>query len=268
MKKRLTLGFVVILLLVISLPASAQVSEIALVNPGFENEYVTVPGGYAASGWTTHYKEGTVPPLSSVGGGSNPTRRPEFKPIDAKQYPERVAEGDRAQVAFAFYGIMDAAFSQQVAVEKGKVLRFSVQAHGWSTNTDDPNQHTGDVWLSLGIGAEGQTDPWAHGIEWTRYDWTPATYRTYESRAVTAESSTVTLFILVTNKWATKHNDLYLDDARAWYETGGDCQECPPCPECPECQPCPPTGTFDWEMMRALIDEALRIRPPVMWPRP
>jgi len=222
-----------------AVPVGAQ--ELALVNPGFEGDYVTVPGGYAAYGWATFYKEGTKPPLADFGGGDNPTRRPEFKPIEAKFYPERVADGDKAQVAFAFFGIMDAAFSQQVAVQPGQRVQFSVQGHGWSTDTDDPTQHTGEVYVSLGIGAEGQTWPWEHGIVWRRYNWTLAEYKTYTSREVVAEADRVTLFVLVTNKWAAKHNDFYLDDAHAWIVAdGGDCPECPACPS-PE--PCP-TGTY------------------------
>jgi len=246
---------------VCSWPSYAQApSEIQLVNPGFEGDYVTVPGGYAAPGWVTHYTENARPPLAAVGGGSDPTRRPEFKPIDASQYPERVAEGERAQVAFAFYGIMDAAFSQQVSVERGRDLRCSIDAHGWSTNTDDPSQHSGDVWISVGIGAEGQTDPWEHGIEWTRWDWTAAEYRTYQSRVVTAESERVTLFVRVTNKWSVKHNDAYIDAARCWYVDSSGTIPTPepqptptPCPTCPPCEP----GTCNEQAIAQAVVDAL-----------
>ena len=258
----------VALCLCLAVGVSAQGERsLALINPGFEGEYIVVPGGYAAPGWTTHYKEGTRPPLADSGGGGNSTRRPEFKPIDAAQYPNRVAEGERAQVAFAFYGIMDAAFSQQVSVEKDKDIQCSIQGHGWSTNTDDPNKNTGDVHVSLGIGAEGQTWPWEHGIEWTRYDWTPSTYRTYYSRVVTARSSQVTFFILVTNKWAAKHNDFYLDDADCWYvEIGGECPACPtpqptqtpqPTPEpCPTCVP--GSGACNYDVIRDIVGQEVR----------
>jgi len=231
----------------------ATAEQITLVNPGFESPYGAVPGGYVAQGWTSHYRENTLPPLAESGGGSDPTRRPEFKPIEAAQFPNRVAEGERAQVAFAFYGIMDAAFSQQVDVEQDRDVQFSIQAHGWSTNSDDPGQHSGEVYVSLGIGAEGQSWPWEHGIEWTRYEWTPGSYQTYYSRVVTAESERVTLFVLVTNKWSVKHNDVYLDDARCWYvaESG----ELPPqnCPECPPCEP----GTCNEEQIATTVVERL-----------
>ena len=249
--------------------ATAQGGAV-LVNPGFEGEYIAVPGGFAAPGWTTHYREGTVPPLAASGGGSDWTRRPEFKPIDADQYPERVAEGERAQVAFAFFGIMDAAFSQSVQVEKEQRVQCSIQGHGWSTNTDDPSHHTGDVWVSLGIGAEGQTNPWEHGIVWTRYDWTPAEYRTYTSRDVTAQSGEVTLFVLVTNKWAVKHNDFYLDDAECWIVADGPAPQptpqptqIPPTPQI--CPTCVPGGSCDVDYGR--IEQLIADRPPVVWPR-
>ena len=274
---------------------AVSTQPLVLTNPGFEGEYVTVPGGYAAYGWASFYTEGKRPPFADTGGGDNPTRRPEFKPILADQYPERVAEGEKAQVLFAFFGIMDAAFSQQVAVEPGQRIQFSVQAHGWSTNTDDPSHNTGDVHVSLGIGAEGQTWPWEHGIVWTRWNWTPAEYRTYTSRAVTAEAERVTLFIRVTNKWASKHNDGYIDAAQAWVVLDGTqptpptpepcptCAACPavtpcptnepcesgtpcPTPSCPDLPSCPPCVSLDWERMDELIERKLKEREPAYYP--
>jgi len=273
-KKIVLLAIALVLLPVLISTSLAQsaTTPLALVNPGFEGEYKVVPGGYAAQGWTTDYKEGTVPPLAATGGGNDPTRRPEFKPIDADQYPNRVAEGERAQVAFAFFGIMDAAFSQSVQVEPGQRVQFSIQGHGWSTNTDNPAHHTGDVWVSLGIGAEGQTWPWEHGIVWTRYDWTPAEYRTYTSRDVTAESSNVTLFILVTNKWATKHNDAYIDDVKAWIVVGESVQPTPvptqtPCQTPQPCPTSPPNGaSCDYDIIRNIVHEELENREPARYP--
>ena len=253
------------------LPISAQ-GGVTLVNPGFEGEYIVVPGGYAAPGWQTFYKEGTRPPLADTGGGNNPTRRPEFKPIEASQYPNRVAEGQKAQVLFAFYGIMDAALSQQVNVQPGQRVQFSVQGQGWSTNSDDPNKHSGEVYISLGIGAEGQTWPWEHGIVWRRYDWTPAEYKTFNSRDVVAESNRVTLFILVTNKWAVKHNDVYLDDAHAWIVQEGSSTPQPtltpwPTPQVTPCPTCAPGSGCDYGIIRGIVREELANREPAYWPR-
>ena len=281
MKKKIAFVIIALVLLpALISPALAQsaMQPIELVNPSFEGEYIAVPGGYVASGWQSHYKEGTVPPLAAVGGGSNPTRRPEFKLIDAEQYPERVADGQRAQVAFAFYGIMDAAFSQQVEVELGKGVQLSIEAHGWSTNSDDPNKHSGEVYVSLCIAAEGQTDPWAHGIECTRYLWTPGTYRTYYSRVVTAEAGTVTLIVMTTNKWAVKHNDFYLDNAKAWIVQEGGTTPQPtqtpyptltpwPTPQVTPCPTCIPGGGCDYGIIREIIREELANREPVYWPR-
>jgi len=246
--------------------------EIAMVNPGFEGDYVTVPGGYAARGWTTHFKQGTVPPLATIGGASNPTRRPEFKPILASQYPDRVVEGEKAQVAFAFYGIMDAAFSQQIKVSPGVRVQWALEGEGWSTNTDNPNSNTGDVHISMCIGPEGQTDPWAHGVVCRRYDWT-GEYRTYTSREVVAESDTVTLIVLITNKWALKHNDGYLDASRAWYVPSGTVETPTPVPTYtpyPTPEPCPtcPVGQgCDYTIIRGIVREELADREPVHWPR-
>lgn len=178
-------------------------------NPNFEQPFIQHDNGpiFVAEHWLPFWTL-RMPPQEEAQG---PCARPEFKPIDKVTFPYRVHDGDHAQCFFSYHKVMDAGVYQQVEVDQGSIHQFSLFGHGWSTNTNDPNLHDGEMYITLGIDPWGRVDPWERGVIWTNWMWLGPQYVEFRSVPTTANSTKITLFVEVWNKWRLQHNDAYLD---------------------------------------------------------
>jgi hypothetical protein len=202
-----------------------------LANPSFEGDYVYWGGSTnAAPGWTPWSAPGNPPPCIAGQPGcyipcpSNCENckqdygcwwaEAEHKPAGL-EYPERVHTGEKAQQAFTYGRMGEFGVYQAVAVPVGAALRFSVYAQAWQCfrypdNCAEPDKMN----LRVGIGAQGETDPYSHTIVWS----TPVeSFDHYSLISVTAaaQNGVVTVWTYARPQWnwARDHNDAYWDDA-------------------------------------------------------
>lgn len=233
------------------LAVEPQNVAVPILNAGFEDEYTEREASQViiSKHWQSFYKDNQPPPQE---GGY--AYRPEYKPIPAAVYPYRVRSGDMAQCWFAFQKVMDGGIYQVVPVEKGETYQFTVWAQAWSTNnSDEPRESPGELYVGMGIDPYGRTAPWELGVIWHEWARVTADYQQFESPPVKAESDQITLYIRAWNKWALKHNDIYVDDAALMkLESGGEPEPLPtytpyptytPAPTCEPCPTCSPVGT-------------------------
>jgi hypothetical protein len=200
-----------------------------LDNPSFEGAYRPVVYGEVnvAPGWYPFYCDGCPPlkPDQSVMG------RPEYKPEDVYNYPDRVHGGELAQVWFSFFRPAQAGVYQVVEILPGFTYQFSIWVQSWSSFDDDPeseldteDQRNASQW-AIRIDPLGGTDPHAaamfvcelDGIE--HYDSWVEFACEFES-----QSSRVTVFVENTRPWGLRNQNSYVDDAYL------GCYDCPDTP--------------------------------------
>lgn len=197
-------------------PVEAQ--DNLLTNPGFEGQFSpwnNIGELQVAAGWTPWWIEDP---------NHDPTwARPEWKKAEGQFYPNRVREGATSQQYFTFYKSHYGGMYQQVSgVTPGTPYRFGIWVQIWSSLEDDPLNSVGpgDPRFEIGIdptGAAnaGQNHPPA-SVVWTGPAdmWDVIDRWHFMAIDVTAESSTITVYIRSNPQYATKHNDIYLDAAQ------------------------------------------------------
>jgi hypothetical protein len=144
--------------------------------------------------------------------------RPEYKPADGVNYPNRVRSQPSAQVYFKSFGQFRAGLYQQVVnVPAGARLQFSAYGQGWSC--EDFSQCGGGVsynpanmYMRVGIDPHGNTSPHSRHIIWSDY-FNPIDR--WEVRCVATEAlhHTVTVFLWSSPDGPRENQDVYWDDA-------------------------------------------------------
>jgi hypothetical protein len=218
MNYRRLLILMLALLGLVCLPAPARAQGPNLIrNPGFEGPYNAWLPQYGtaqmAAEWTPWWIED---------GGRDPVwAQPEYKPAERQFYPARVFEGDRAQQYFTFYKSHYAGLYQQVfGVTPGTTYRFTIWTQVWSSiNDGDVSEVPSNPRLHIGIDPTGAAWAGAAGVPptvvWSGEapmdcvidNWCPL------GIDVTAQSSTITVYVRSSPDFANKHNDLYFDAA-------------------------------------------------------
>jgi LysM repeat protein len=200
------------------LPAGSQPAAWAqepanlLRNPGFEGSYTPWSGIneiQVASDWTPWWVE------RQPGDPGGINHRPEYKEAAGWLFPDRVHSGSSAQQWFTFYSTHTAGMYQKVfGIQPGARLQFSIWAQVWSSSEDDPGQSVepGQINLQIGLDPTGNTDPWAGTVAWSPIH---NQYDTWLQVAIeaSAQTDTVTVFMISAPLFPVKHNDTYWDDA-------------------------------------------------------
>lgn len=213
MKQRMALVSGILLLAMVlagSGTAYAQVSSGGglLLNGSFDGQYAALGGNeqvlIAPSWlpWWTARNPGDVPWLN---------QRPQFHRSD-----ERAHGGSVSQRVETNFGTYQAGILQRVStVERGDVLSFEIWAMTWSSNHDHEccSLESGLIEVRVGIDPTGGVNPYANSVVWS------APVQTDDEWAQISVSSlaygeTVTVFVLAQPKYAVKHNEVFLDDAR------------------------------------------------------
>lgn len=169
--------------------------------------------------------------------------QPECRDARAKN-PDRMHGGEKGFLVFTFGRKQDAGLMQQVSVEPGQHLRFSVWNHAWSNHKDtslpEKFPHPDDPFWSegagkgpyfalegtvdddatrnftfwVGIDPTGGTNPFADTVVWGPGAHIYNVYHETPAVEAVAEASTVTVFTRSRAIWPFKHNDSYTDDAK------------------------------------------------------
>ena len=190
--------------------SSAQVSINLLQNPSFEGTYDAY-GQYrelrTSAGWTPWW-------IEFEGDEGYILRRPECKPADHFIFANRVKSGEFAQQCFTFFGTHHMGMYQQVKVQPGQLLRFSIWVQVWSSSLSNPeiSELPGKVKVSVGIDPIGGVDPLSPIIHWSdeieAYDrWH------FQFVEEVAQNNVITVFTRSRAQFAVKHNDVYWDEA-------------------------------------------------------
>jgi hypothetical protein len=144
--------------------------------------------------------------------------RPEYKPADGVNYPNRVRSQPSAQVYFKSFGQFRAGVYQQVLnVPTGARLQFSAYGQGWSC--EDFSQCGGGVsynpanmYMRVGIDPHGNTNPHSRHVVWSDY-FNPIDR--WEVRCVVTEAlhHIVTVYLWSSPDGPRQNQDAYWDDA-------------------------------------------------------
>ena len=218
-----------------------------LRNPGFEGGFFAwsgIPEVQVAHEWTPWWIEDT---------NRDPRwHRPEWKRALARDFPNRVLGGESAQQYFTFYASHYAGMYQQVSnVTPGKTYRFSLWVQLWSSQEDNPyeSELPANPHLQIGIDPTGDARPgFANSpstVVWSGEAPMDAIVDRWGLMTVdvTAQNSTITVYVRSTPEFANKHNDIYLDEA-ALVELGpAPTNTAPPPP--PTNTPAPATATSE-----------------------
>lgn len=253
--------------------ALQQANTGALVNGGFEGEYVTWGAGevQVAPGWAPWYSEGAheIPGIEGGSSATNPTARPEYRAATLAIDAYRVRSGEEAQVWFSFMKTNYAGIYQSVPTEPGAVYEASVWAQCWAAN-DDGNPHScpWELYISVGIDPDGGAWYKSRSIQWSQWQRVQAGYTQFASPPVVANKARATVYIASAVKFAGKHGDIYVDDAQLELVKAGNgpCPTPEPTRICPTAEP----GTCtecDYERVREIVATEVAGREPVRWPR-
>ena len=141
-------------------------------------------------------------------------RRPECKPAHHFVFSNRVKSGEWAQQCFTFFGTHDMGLYQQVPVNSGQVLLFSIWTQVWSTSIGNPgvSELPGNVRVQIGIDPTGGTDPTSPLVLWS----TPIeAYDAWHFQFVqaVAQNNVVTVYTRSQAEFAVRNNDVYWDEA-------------------------------------------------------
>lgn len=183
------------------------VEENLLVNPSFGEPYIKHQNEVkVAYGWGAYWSDGEEPPLEPSQG---PTAKPEMR---AATQPERIMDGDAAQLVFVRWKVMQAGLYQSVQVPIGAIVTWQVYLHCWCSDSDDPTADDGELYARIGVDVDGGEAPWSEqviGTEWMRLT------NQYQmlSMEFVAVNPVATVYVEVWNKWKLSHNDAYIDAA-------------------------------------------------------
>lgn len=191
-------------------PSLAQSAANLLTNPSFEEAYDAY-GQYrelrTAKGWTPWW-------IEIEGDEGYLLRRPECKQADHYLFANRVKSGEYAQQCFTAFGTHDMGVYQQVRVQPGQLLRFSIWVQVWSTSVGNPtvSELPGNVRVSIGIDSTGGADPRSPVIHWSSeieaYDrWH------FQFVEEVAQNNVITVYTRSRAQFAVRNNDVYWDEA-------------------------------------------------------
>ena len=186
-----------------------------LANPSLEGEYLPqgAPELQLAPDWRLAYINGR-PAEEGPQDSEHFCARPEYKPIQRAQHPDRVLTGETAQCAFVRWRVMDACIFQTLPVPVGRLLTARAHVQGWCSNTDEPTACDGELYFRLGLDLEGGDDPFHPpfaSLVWS--PWVRAS-PVYEELQIQAEASAphATMIVRFWNKYRYAHNDAYMDN--------------------------------------------------------
>lgn len=251
--------FAVLLLAVFIPSVQAQTSNL-LVNPSFEGVYYdqdNIDQIKVANGWRAFWKQDllAMPDWALSGNDHRYVKRPEYKPLSLSIDAGRVRSGQLSQCLFATYGVLIAGVQQTVSIKEGAWYQASAYVQSWSSTKGDPTKNEGgDMYAVVGIDPYGGTSPWSRRVLWGDWVYVPpkgetAQFALTSSPVVQARSDRVTVFILGDGRWATVHNDLYIDDANLVEVSLGVTPVPTPVPA--------PPGECDYDVFRGIIREEL-----------
>lgn len=222
--RRFSFAFSLLLIFLATMATSTAPQQVSadtnlITNPGFEGEY---------SHWLPQYSTAQMAPNWTpwwVNDADHDPEwaMPEYKKADGNIYPDRVYEGSAAQQWFNFHRSSYAGIYQQINnVVPGQTYRFSIWAQVWSSTSDTPrpSENPGNPNFRIGIDPTGDARPGPVGdapstVVWSNYapmgsiidNWYQMTID------VTAQNSTITVYVNSSPQWAVKHNDIYVDAA-------------------------------------------------------
>lgn len=144
--------------------------------------------------------------------------RPEFKPADGVNFPNRVRSGQSAQVYFKSYGQFLAGLYQQVVnIQPGSRLQFSAYGQGWSC--EDFSQCPGGIshnpanmLMRVGIDPFGGRNHLSRNIVWSDY-FNPIDRWEVKCVETVAIDPIVTVFLWASPNGPRENQDVYWDDA-------------------------------------------------------
>ena len=194
---------------------------------------------FTPEGWVAFWKEG--PPVPNDSTNKLGYGRYEMQVIgwaDPFKSPPRLhttGDGNRSLKFFTFFRVHDGGVYQKVTgLHAGDKCEFSGWAHAWSSNKDDPRvsdgSHVGNRAFSavegtpglddgdrnftfyVGIDPTGGTDPWGDSVVWGQGAHIYNAFSQIPAVKVTAQASSITVFIRSKVLWPFKHCDVYLDD--------------------------------------------------------
>jgi hypothetical protein len=195
-------------------PLAAYQGENLLQNPGFEGNFFAWSGIneiQVAHGWTPFWWEQP--------DRDPPFFRPEYKRAVAAQFPNRVLSGESAQQWFTFHASHWAGMYQQVFnVTPGQRYRFSIWAQVWSSTESVPatvSINPSNPRLRVGIDPTGNWQAGAGTIVWSAEASMGGHIDRWGEISVeaVAQNNTITVFMRTNPDFATKHNDMYWDNA-------------------------------------------------------
>ena len=211
-------------LLLAALPATAALAAGApapgmnlISNPSHEH-----PGVYFAGRGEINVTWNWVPFWQESPPGTDPRdqnfRTPEFRPVFASQYPERVHNGGGSDRWFNYFALnKEAGIMQEIKnLPVGATVRFTTWAQLWSSNQNtQPPRSVDDGNLKVRVcidqngGPRDMTDPNLKCSDWAQ------PYDKWEQISVDAVvgNSTVLALIQSTAEIPVEHNDIYADDS-------------------------------------------------------
>jgi hypothetical protein len=144
--------------------------------------------------------------------------RPEYKPADGVNFPNRVRTGASAQVYFKSHGQFRAGVYQQVInVRSGARLQLSAFGQGWSCADFSQcgggvSHNPANMYMRVGIDPHGNTNPSSIHIVWSEY-FNPIDR--WEARCVEtiALHDVVTVYLFAAPDGPRQNQDVYWDDA-------------------------------------------------------
>ena len=278
------------------LPDTATLAgQISLINGGFEGDYIAQDGIpqilVPEQGWRAFWMDrGQALPPWAVPGGSPAEllKRPEYKPLTRDVDEKRVRSGETSQCLFSPYGVLiGGLFTVVDDVPEGAYVEALVHAQSWASAKHNPAWNEGgDMFATVCIDPKGGTDPWSIRLQCAEWTWVPeagsdGNWADVCSPVVKVLEGKVSVFILGHGRWATVHNDLYLDDAevRLVDGPGGVAPTYTPYPTYtayptytpkPNETPAPGAGPSLEEIKEAVgtvVTGVVAGRDPVVWPR-
>ncbi|MDW8054124.1 MAG: SH3 domain-containing protein [Anaerolineae bacterium] len=205
-----------------SASAQAQLNPVGvnlLQNPGHEH-----PGVYFAGRGEINVSWGWVPFWEEPPAGADPRdpyyRTPEFRPVFAHEYPNRVKSGGGSNRWFNFFALNRKAGVMQYVgnLPIGAPIRFTTYAQLWSSQADHYNpaladRNDGDMKIRVCIDQDGgprnMEDP-----ELVCSPWAQPNNR-WEQLVVdgVAKNDVVNVLIWSTASLPVQHNDAYVDES-------------------------------------------------------
>jgi len=197
--------------------------EIKIVDEGS----VFTPPGWLI--WFKHQEEKLAIPEGRAASGTN---------------PQRMRSGENGYVLFTVGRAHDSGLLQEVPVDVGRTVKFSIWAHAWSNHHDPESSNlyphpddsfwsegagyapffalsggmledsrTGNITFWVGIDPTGGRNPFSDNVVWGQGAHIYNVYAQVPTVETTVQSDMVTVFTRAHARYPFKHNDAYWDGA-------------------------------------------------------